>query len=57
MMGQQRKNPTATSGPRMTEAEITKAVKDYSSTSYQPKKQKADMSPKAIRRREDEEYQ
>jgi hypothetical protein len=32
-------------------------VKDYSSTSYKPKKQKADMSPKAIRRREDEEYQ
>lgn len=51
-MGQMRKNAAA-SGPKMTEAEITKAVKDYSGTSYKPKKP-VTLTPQQ-RRREDEE--
>jgi hypothetical protein len=55
-MGQMRKDPTAARGAKMTEEEITKLMKDYSSTLYKPKKQPADMSRKAKRRREEEDY-
>lgn len=55
-MAQIRKTPTAASGPRMTDAEATKCVKNYSGKHSYGKSKPVDMSQKAKNRRADEDY-